>query len=64
MISNRFSSLYLFISNKAYSFTVSCLLYRDANTAISALEVLNQLLTSASAELAAWVSTAVPDAQV
>ena len=47
-----------------YAFTVSCLLYRDANTSISSLETLHQLLVSATAELAVWLTTPLPAALI
>ena len=43
---------------------VSCLLYRDANTSISSLEALHQLLVSTMAEMAVWLTTPLPTPQV
>lgn len=43
---------------------VSCLLYRDANTSISSLEALHQLLVSTTAEMAVWLTTPLPTPQV
>ena len=43
---------------------VSCLVYRDTNTAISALEALHQLLLSTTMELSAWLTTPVDSSQL
>ncbi len=40
---------------QAYAYVISCLVYRDPNTAIAAMETLHQLLVSATAELSIWL---------
>ena len=53
-----------FTGFQAYAFMVSCLLYRDANTSISSLEALHQLLVSTTVEMAVWLITPLPTPQV
>ena len=42
---------------QAYAFAVSCLLHRDANTSISALEALHQLLLFPTPHLSTWLTS-------
>lgn len=49
---------------QAYCFLVSCLLYREPNTIISALESLHQLLLSATPTFIVWLTTSQSNAQV
>ncbi len=46
-----------FSISQAYCFLMSCLLYREPNTSISALECLHQLLLSATPPLTVWFTT-------
>ena len=52
-----------FLTFQAFCFLLSCLLYRDTNTSISALESLHQLLLSATDELSVWFISVLPKAQ-
>lgn len=54
----------LTFQSQAFCFLLSCLLYRDTNTSISALESLHQVLLSATDELSVWFISKLPKAQV
>lgn len=47
---------------QVYGFILSCMLYRDTNTAVAAMETMNAILNSSSIALTHWLMTSQPSA--
>lgn len=46
---------------QVYGFVLSCILYRDGNTAIAAMETMNAILLSSSPLFSQWLVSPLPD---
>ena len=53
-----------FIFPQVYGFILSCMLYRDGNTTVSAMEAMNTLLLGSSPALCRWLMTAHPSSKL
>ena len=49
---------------QVYGFVLSCMLYRDGNTAIAAMETMNSTLLSSSPSFCHWLTSTLPDAAI
>ena len=59
-----FSPPHPLLCPQVYGFVLSCMLYRDGNTAIAAMETMNSLLLSPSPGLSHWLMEAQPSSTV
>ena len=55
-------SVYSVLSPQVYGFVLSCMLYRDGNTAVAATETMHTLLLSPPSSLSHWLTASHPHA--